>query len=373
MLKKLSIIGGMLALIAVIVVIKVFQIKALIASPIPVEIQTISAAPAVQQEWVPTIDVIASVAPVQGVTIAAELDGKVVGVSVASGAHVKAGDLLVQQDISVETAQLRSAEAAADLAKVNLYRSRELLAKSTVSQSDYDTALAQYKQAVAQIDNVKSVIAKKTLRAPFDGTAGIRVVNLGQSLKAGDAIIPLQALDQVYVNFSVPQQRLQDLKEGLKIEASSDSALGEVFSGTITAVDPQIDTATRNVKVQATFSNPKEHLKPGMFVNVRIFLPKANSVVAVPASSILYAPYGDSVFIVEESKDAATGKTGLVARQQFVKVGGARGDYVSLDSGVKVGQSVVSSGVFKLRNGVAVIVDNSLAPTAQLAPKPSDS
>ena len=373
MLKKLSVIGAMLAVVVIIALIKVLQIKALIAAPIPTEVQTISAAPAVKQEWVPTIEVVGSVAPVQGVTIAAELDGKVVGVSVNSGSHVKAGDLLVQQDISVETAQLRSAEAAADLAKVSLLRSRELLAKSTVSQSDYDSALAQYKQAVAQIDNIKSVIAKKTLRAPFDGTVGIRLVNLGQSLKAGDAIIPLQALEQVYVNFLVPQQRLQDLREGLKIEATSDSFPGELFSGVITAVDPLIDSATRNVKVQATFPNAQEHLKPGMFVGVRIFLPKADPVVVVPASAILYAPYGDSVFLVEEKKDPDTGKTGLVARQQFVKVGGSRGDFVSLVSGVKAGDTVVTTGVFKLRNGVAVTVDNSLAPTVQLAPKPNDS
>ena len=199
------------------------------------------------------------------------------------------------------------------------------------------------------------------------------VSHLLAAAKAGDAIIPLQALEQVYVNFLVPQQRLQDLREGLKIEATSDSFPGELFSGVITAVDPLIDSATRNVKVQATFPNAQEHLKPGMFVGVRIFLPKADPVVVVPASAILYAPYGDSVFLVEEKKDPDTGKTGLVARQQFVKVGGSRGDFVSLVSGVKAGDTVVTTGVFKLRNGVAVTVDNSLAPTVQLAPKPNDS
>ena len=373
MFKKLFTLGGVLALIAIIVVIKVLQIKTLIAAPKPVENQTVSTATASSQSWKPTIALIGSMTAVQGVTLAAELDGKIVGISVESGAKVKKGDILIQQDISSETAQLASMQATIELAEVTLKRQKELLEKQTISQADLDNAVAQYKEAVASADNIKATIDKKTIRAPFDGRVGIRLVNVGQVLKAGDQILPIQALDPIYVTFLVPQQRLSQLTEGLPVSLTSDSAPDTAFTGTITAIDPNVDTATRNVKVQATFKNPKELLRPGMFVNVEVELPTTADVTAIPTTAILYAPFGDSVFIVSKEKNETTGAMETVARQAFVKLGESRGDFVAVTSGLKVGDEVVTGGVFKLRNGVAITVNNTMSPDAQLAPKPNDT
>jgi membrane fusion protein (multidrug efflux system) len=310
---------------------------------------------------------------VQGVTVATELAGKITKIAFESGATVAAGDLLVQLDTSTEEAQLRAAEAAAALAKLNLDRAKELREKNTTSQAELDATDAQAKQADAQADSIRAVIAKKTIRAPFAGRLGLRLVNLGQILKEGDAIVSLQTLDPIYVNFSLPQQRLSELNVGGVVRVTSDAAPGETLEGKVTAVNPDVDVVTRNVRVQATFDNPGDKLRPGMFAAVTVVLPTKENVRAIPVSAVLYAPYGDSVFVIDEKKNEKTGQTEKVLRQQFVRLGTARGDFVAVVSGLKEGESVVTTGVFKLRPGETVVIDNTLAPNAQLAPKPSDT
>ena len=372
MLKKIALtILVLLVIIGLPIGIKVLQIAHLIAQgapPAPTE--AITTASVLEEQWQPTVDVIGSLVAVQGVTVSAEMDGKITQLNFEPGSTVKAGDLLLSQDTTVEQAQLRSAESAATLAKINLDRDKDLLAKSTISQSDVDTASAQYDQAVAMADNIRSVIAKKTIRAPFSGRLGIRLVNLGQTLKAGDAIVSLQALDPIFANFLLPQQELSRVSVGLVTHLTSDAFPGKTIEGKITAINPDIDSDTRNVRMQATVANGGEVLHPGMFVNVSVLLPVSEQVLAIPASAVLYAPYGDSVFVIEDSKDHPGTK---VTRQQVVRLGTKRGDFVAVTSGLKAGEVIASTGAFKLRNGGAVRVDNTLAPDAKLAPKPSDS
>ncbi|HUL52972.1 MAG TPA: efflux RND transporter periplasmic adaptor subunit [Opitutaceae bacterium] len=376
MFKKLAItIIGLVVLVGVLGGIKGLQFQTMFAAgagmkppPEPVTTATVT-----EEAWAPTIDAIGSLTAVQGVTVAAELDGKIVQIAFEPGSVVKAGDLLVRQDTSTEEAQLRSAEASAALARINLERARELRTQSTIAQSELDAADAQSKQAAAQADNIRATIAKKTIRAPFDGRLGIRLVNLGQSLKSGDAIVSLQSLDPIYVNFLLPQQRLSQLARDLVVRVTSDAVPGTVIEGRITAINPDVDSATRNVRVQATLANSSEHLHPGMFANVSVVLPSTDQVLVIPATAVLYAPYGNSVFVVEPKKDDQGGQATEVLRQQLVRLGTRRGDFVAVTSGLKAGETVVTSGVFKLRNGIAVTVNNSLAPNAQLAPHPADS
>ena len=242
-----------------------------------------------------------------------------------------------------------------------------------IAQADLDTAEAQAKQAEAQIDNIQAVIAKKTIRAPFAGRVGIRQVNLGQFLNTGDPIVTLQALDPVYVDFSMPQQRLAQLKTGLTVQVSTDAFPERNFKGALTAINPEVDTVTRNVRLQATLANPQGLLRPGMYVDVAAVLPAIEAVRVIPATAVLYAPYGDSVFVVEDQRDEKTGKTGKVLNQRFVRLGKTRGDFVIVESGLDVGQTIVTTGVFKLRNGMAVVIDNKLAPDFQTDPKPTNS
>lgn len=366
---------GIVALAGFLVGTKVIQIKAMIAAGenavVPPEVVT--SATVKEDTWENTLSVTGSIAPVQGVTVSAEMAGKIVKIAFESGAMVKAGDLLVQLDVNSEEAQLRAAESSVALAKLNLDRSKELLGKTTISQAEFDSSDAQFKQASAQADTIRATIAKKTIKAPFAGRLGLRLVNLGQNLKEGDPIAALQTLDPVYVNFSLPQQRVSAIAPGAMVRITSDAAPTETYEGKVNAVNPEIDPATRNVRVQATLANPAEKLRPGMFANVVVVLPTQEKVLAIPATSVLYAPYGDSVFIIEEKKNEKTGKMEQVLRQQFVRLGTARGDFVDVQSGLKAGDQVVTSGVFKLRGGMAVTIDNKLAPNAQLAPKPSNS
>jgi membrane fusion protein, multidrug efflux system len=376
MLKKLTLtLGSLIGVIALLAGIKVLQFQTMFAAGAAMTppAEPVTTAVVRQENWAPTIDAIGSLAAVQGVTVAAELDGKVVAIAFEPGSTAQAGDLLVQQDTTTEAAQLRSAEAAVDLARINLERARELRSRATIAQSELDAADAQFKQTSAQADNIRATIAKKTIRAPFAGRLGIRQVNLGQSLKAGDPIVSLQALDPIFVNFMLPQQRLGQLTRGLAVQVTSDALPGQTIEGRITAINPDVDSATRNVRVEATVANASERLHPGMYVNASVILPASDPVLVIPATAVLYAPYGDSVFVVENHRDDRTGQTGQVLRQQFVRLGLHRGDFVAVTSGVKAGETVVTTGVFKLRNGITVVVDNRLAPDAQLAPKPDDT
>jgi membrane fusion protein (multidrug efflux system) len=245
-----------------------------------------------------------------------------------------------------------------------------MLAKQIISQADYDTAVASHGQAVAQANNIRATIAKKTIRAPFSGRIGIRQVNLGQILREADPIVTLQSLNPIHVNFTLPQQQLPRLRPGLPVRVTCDALPGLAVNGRVTAVNPLVDAETRNIQLQATVANPAEKLRPGMFVTVAVGLPVRQKVLAVPATAVLYAPYGDSVFVVVDDKE---GKGGKALRQQFVRLGEKRGDFVAVTGGLKEGENIVSTGVFKLRNGQAVVVDNRLAPTFQKAPKPENN
>ena len=376
MFKKLLIAVVLIAVVAgALFLIKKDQFEAMGAAQAGMVMppETVTATAAKEQNWETNITATGSVVAVQGVTVSAEIAGKVVKIAFEAGSTVASGDLLVQLDTSTEEAQLHAAEAGASLAKLNLARGKELLAKNTMAQSELDNVDAQAKQADAQLEGIRAAIAKKNIKAPFAGRLGLRLVNLGQNLKEGDAIASLQTLDPIYVNFSLPQQRLAELAVGGIVRVTSDAAPGEILEGKISAVNPDVDAVTRNVRVQATLTNAGDKLRPGMFATVTVVLTNKENVRVIPASAVLYAPYGDTVFVIDEKKNEKSGKTEKILRQQIVRLGTARGDLVAVVAGLKEGELIVTSGVFKLRPGEAVVIDNTLAPDAQLAPKPNDS
>ena len=366
---------GVLIVIVVLSGVKGLQISRMIAlgkqsTPPPETVTTV----VVQEDtWESRLIAVGSLDAVQGVMVTAELSGKVVRIDFEAGSKVKAGNLLVQQDTSSEAAELRAAEANMALAKLNLERLNKLLARKTIARSQYDNAEAQYKEGQAKVEGIKAVIAKKNIRAPFDGRLGIRLVNLGQILNEGDPIVSLQSIDRIFVNFSLPQQHLAQVQAGLTVRVSSDALPGEAIEGKITAINPEIDPASRNIRLQATVANRAEHLRPGMFVNVTVVLPTARKVISVPATAVLYAPYSDSVFLVQSEKEGDDQSSGLVVRQQVVELGEKRGDFVAVESGLEAGETIASTGAFKLRNGQSVVVDNTLAPAFKLAPEPGNS
>ena len=366
---------GLIVLIAVLGGIKGLQIFRMTAAgkqfvPPP---ETITSFEVQTKAWETLLTSVGTLEAVQGVMVTAELKGKVENIAFEPGAKVLAGDLLVQQDISSETAQLRASEAAVKLAKITLERTRKLLTEKTVSQSEYDNADAQYKQAAAQADNIRATIAKKTIRAPFAGRLGIRLINLGQTLNEGDAIVSLQSFDPIFVNFSLPQQQLAKVRPGLTVRMTTDALPGRSVEGKITAINPAVDAATRNIEIQATAENPEEQLRPGMFVSVNVVLPTLEKVLPIPATAVLYAPYGDSVFVVEEKKNEKNNQPSMIVRQQFIRLGEKRGDFIAVASGLKEGETIASTGVFKLRNGQSVVVNNALAPEFKLIPKTKEN
>jgi membrane fusion protein, multidrug efflux system len=323
-------------------------------------------------EWQPTLESVGTVTAVNGVTVSTDLAGIVRQIAFESGSKVREGDLLVHLDTTQEEAQLHSAEAQRDFAAVTLKRDKDLVEKHAISQSDYDNADAVFRQNQASVDQFKALIARKTLRAPFDGVAGIRQVNLGQYLKEGDMVVTLQAFDPIYVNFSLPQQDLSKLIIGEPVQLRVDAFPDQVFNGAITAINSLVDQATRNVQVQATFKNSDFRLRPGMFAKVSVVLSERQNVVAIPATAIHYAPYGDSIFVVSELKDPQ-GKEYKGVKEQFIKTGQSRGDMIAVVSGLKPGDEVVTSGVFRLKSGAHVKVNNQVKPGSDLAPNPADS
>jgi membrane fusion protein (multidrug efflux system) len=297
----------------------------------------------------------------------------VVKIAFTPGSRIEAGELIVQQDISSETAQLRSANTNVKLTLLNYDRAKELIPENVIPQSQLDAARAAYEQALAERDNIRATIAKKTIRAPFSGRLGIRLVNLGQNLKDGQAIVSLQSMDPIFVNFLLPQQNLSNIQLGMTVRVTTDVLPGTTIEGRITAMNSEVDTATRNIRIQATVDNPDARLRPGMYVDVAAVLPTKLEVVSIPATAVLYAPYSDSVFVVEEKPASEGQPPGQVLRQQLVSLGEQRGDFVAVRTGLKQGDMVVSTGVFKLRNGQAIVVDNSLAPEFKLGPRPENS
>jgi len=362
----------LIILIGLPVAIKLRQFSVMGTASTAMPPETVTADTARKQSWPDTVTAVGSLAAVQGVMVGAELGGKVVGIDFESGDRVAAGDILVRLDAATEEAQLRSAEAAVALARLTLERTRELLTGKNASKAEFDTANARFKQATADADNIRAAIAKKTIRAPFAGRLGLRLVNLGQILKEGDPIATLQTLDPIYVNFSVPQQLNPVLAKGIRVRVTTDAAPHETFEGAINAVNPEVDAMTRNVRVQALISNAGEKLRAGMFTNIEIVLPEQQEVLAIPATSVLYAPYGDTVFVIDAQRDKQTGAEQQVLRQQIIRLGETRGDFVSVTKGLNAGEQVVTSGVFKLRPGMVVVIDNTLAPDARLAPAPAN-
>lgn len=327
------------------------------------------------QTWQPVLSAVGTLRAVNGVTVSTDLAGIVSEINIESGAAVKKGDLLIKLDTQQEEAQLHAAEAKRELAKLDLERKRDLIAKKTISPSDWDSAQSEFHQMEASVDEAKAVLARKRIVAPFDGYLGIRQVNLGQYLNPGAAIVPLQSLDPIYVEFNLPQQTLAQIAVGKKLRIRAADIEGE-FEAEINAIDSKVDDATRNIMVQGTAHNTDRKLRPGMYVNIDVLLPEKEGVLAIPVSSINYAPYGDSVYVVKPTaggQPGPDGKAPLEVEQRIVKLGPKRGDQVSVLSGIKDGEEVVTSGVFKLRPGAAVQVNNAVTPDNSLTPKPNDT
>jgi membrane fusion protein, multidrug efflux system len=368
-------IGGLVALVILLVGIKGLQISKMMAAgkemtPPPV---TVTSAVVKEENWSPVLPAIGSVSAVQGAIVATELGGVVSEIKFQNGGVAKKGDVIVKLDASQEEALLRSAEAEAELARTDLERAQGLASQKVVSKAELDAAESKFRRLTAIADQMRSNIRKKTLVAPFDGQLGIRQVNVGQMINAGQQIVPLTSLDPVYVDFALPQQHLAQLAQGLEVRVRSDAAPGREFKGKLTAINSMVDPVTRNVSVQATLENPDHALRPGMFAKTEVELPEKRPALVIPGSAVSYAPFGDSVFVIEKKKDEKTGKESEVIRQQFVRVGEARGDFVSITNGLKAGETVVGTGVFKLRNGMAVAINNDLAPKPQVNPTPVDS
>jgi membrane fusion protein (multidrug efflux system) len=366
---------GVILIIAVLAGIKTLQIKTMIAGGkkfVP-PAETVTTAKVSSDAWETSLGSIGTLSAVQGVVVSAELAGKVAKISFEAGTPVKKGDILLRMDTSSEEAQLPGAVSQANLTRANLKRADQLLKDGIISQADHDAAVSNSATAQAQVDSIQATIAKKTVRAPFSGRLGIRQANLGQILREGDPIVTLQSLDPIYVDFTLPQQQLAQVRIGQPVRVTGDALPGETIQGKITAISPQIDAETRNIKLQATLSNSAEKLRPGMFVNAAVGLPVRQKVRAIPATAVLYAPYRDSVFVVETDKESKAGVAGLKLRQQFVRLGEKRGDFIAVTEGLKEGETIVSTGVFKLRNSQSVVVDNKLAPAFQQAPKPENN
>jgi membrane fusion protein, multidrug efflux system len=325
-----------------------------------------------QEPWEQTLGSIGTVSAINGVTVTADLPGVVEEIRFESGRAIKSGEVLIKLDSRQENAQLTAAEAQRDLDDLNLERSRGLLAQGITSQAEYDRAVAEAKQAAARVGEIRATIQRKVIRAPFSGILGIRLVNLGQYLQGGDPIVPLQSLDPIHVDFGVPQENLANVAVSQSVRVYPEGDTSAAAEGKISAIDSLVDSATRNVHVQATFANGEGRLHPGMFVKVSVILPAQESVVTLPSSAIRYAPYGNSVFIVEDIKDPK-GASYRGVRQEFVKLGSERGDQIAILSGVKPGEEVVTSGVFKLRNKAAVLINNEIQPGNNPSPKPEDS
>ena len=350
------------------------QVEAAIAmgasfQPPPTAVTTVVAQ---RETWPSTLSVIGTAAAIEGVTVSADLPGTIDKIHFESGQWVHQGDILVELDTRQERAQLASLEAQRDLAGINFSRAQELVKAGVISRSEYDNASAQQKATEAQVGDIRAAIARKTIHAPFSGLLGIRQVSLGQYLAPGQAIVALQSLSPIYVNFGVPQQDTPKVIPGHVLRVTNNDLPGMAFTGRITALDSVISEQTRNIQVQAIVTNRENKLRPGMFVQVELPLGQPRQVIPLPASAINYAPYGDSVYIVTQMKDAK-GNEYRGVRQQVVKVEGSRGDQVAITSGIKPGDEVVSSGVFRLRNGAPIQVNNTVKPANSASPKPEDS
>ncbi len=374
-MKRKFIVGIIMVVIVAggLAAVKTMQIRNMIAfgasfTPPP---ETVATAIAHAEAWQDVLPAVGSVTPAQGVIIAPEIGGTVTEIAFESGATVNKGDLLVKLDTSSEDAQLRAAEAQVQLAKLNLDRTQKLRADNTVSQAELDQANATLTQSQANADGIRATIGKKTIRAPFAGRLGIRLVNLGEQLDVGKGIVSLQSPSPLYVDFSLPQQDLAQLQTGLKVRAVCDSYADTNFLGELAVISPELDTVTRNVRVRAQFENADGLLRAGMFVRVKVELPGEKSVLVIPATAVLSAHSGDSVFVLEPQ--VVAGKTNLIVQQKIIRTAQTRGDFISVEDGLKPGERVVTAGIFKLRSGMSVRENNSVVPENSLTPTPPNT
>lgn len=371
--QRIVVAVGLVVVAGILVGVKAGQIVSMVRAgesfvPPPL---AVSSAKVQGAEWDATRAAVGTLVAVQAVALGAEVPGRVRDISFESGASVKRGDVLVRLDTSAEEAQLASAVADAELARATLERANKLRRSEANAEADLDAAQAHAKQAEAAVANLRAIIAKKTIHAPFDGRVAMRQVNLGQILSPGTPIASLQEVSPIYVDFWLPQQALRDVKAGQRVQLRTDTFPDAEWRGQVTAVNPEVDPATRNVLVRATFANDDGRLRPGMFGNVEVLSSEKRAVLTIPVTAVIYAPYGDSVFAIEQQKGQG-GQAVAAARQKFVRLGEKRGDLVEVVSGLQAGETIVGSGGFKLRNGASVAVNDALAPKAQLAPKPTE-
>lgn len=360
---------SVLIIIAVIGGIKYVQIGHMIESDesFSQPPQSVSVAIVEQQNWPNTLTAVGSLGAWQGITVSAEVDGRISVIHFESGQQVKAGDLLIEQVSGNEKAQLRAALSRLALAKSNLQRVESLRKQQSVSQSAIDEASQEVEFTESEVENLKITLSKKNILAPFDGRLGIRQVDLGQELQAGTAIVTLQSIDQLRVNFRVPQQWIDKMQPGYTVVVGT--SLTQVRNGVIIARAAEVDSASRNLHVQAKIDNPEQQFLPGMSVGILINLPDTSDVLVIPNTAVLYAPYGDTVFVIEASENAKFAQV----RQQFVKLGATRGDFVAIEAGLEKGQRVVSAGAFKLSNSMPVVIKENAVPERSLQPTPKDS
>lgn len=369
MKKVLILVIGVSILVVGVIVLKAVQIADLIGfakkleeeGPPPVSVAT---ALVEKDEWESVLNFPGTVRPVEGVMLSAEVGGTVVEIAVENGASVRRSDLLLRLDTSVEEALLAEAEARLKLASIKLERTRGLLEKRIVPQQEYDSAEAEFEIATAQESQLRAQIAKKVFRAPFDGRVGIRLVNLGQTVKPGDQLIPLYQNDPIYVEFAVPQNLLPQIYPGQPLRVKDNGQ--PPLLGQISAINPVVEETTRTARVQALVPNPTGQLRAGQFVEVEVLLAQKIPVLRIPQTAILSEAYGDSVFVIEEKN----GK--LIANQRFIQAGQKLGDFVAVEKGLQPGDRVVSAGAFKLRNGSPVTIHDSLQPTPSLHPSPAE-
>ena len=335
------------------------------APPVPV-----TALKAEYFSWQPELKAVGSLRAVRGVDVTSEIAGLVRTVHFKSGDGVKAGQLLVQLNADSDIALLHSLEAAAELANTVYERDKKQFDAQAISKATLDADAADLKVKRAQVKQQAAVVAKKTISAPFAGKLGISVVNPGQYINPGDKIVTLQSLDAIFIDFYLPQQELSRVSLGQTVTASNDTFPDRKFNGKITAINPKVDPATRNVQVEATLANPKHLLLPGMYSTVNVQAGAVQRYLTLPQTAVTFNPYGETVYIVEEKGKGPDGKPVLTVRQTFVTTGPTRGDQIVILKGIKEGDKVVTSGQLNLKNGSTVIINNKIQPSNEAAPKP---
>ena len=388
--RMLIMIGAMLAVLALLVGGFILHIQKLIASAPKPAPQTVTTTKVSSQDWQPALAAVGSVAPVRGVDVTTEIAGLVREIHFKSGQDVHQGDVLVELNADSDKAQLAALEAAAELSGTVLKRDKAQFDAQAIAQAQVDADAADLKSKRALADQQKAIIDKKTIRAPFSGKLGITTVNPGQYVNPGDKIVTLQTIDPIYVDFNLPQKAIGSLQVGQVVNVTSDGFAGTVFPGKITAISPKVDTTTRNIVVEATLTNPKHQLLPGMFANAAVEVGDKKHYLTLPQTAITYNPYGSTVFLVMTADQAAAAArataasggasapanaasgAGLVVQQAFVTTGETRGDQVAILSGLKEGEQVVTSGQVKLKNGTSIVIDNTIVPANSPNPTPQE-